>query len=800
MPFVQSYTNIFGGNQISTVFPSYIAYDLTGDITLNWASSFVDNSNVVANIMDFTSTPVTTLLGNNPLTSANGTGVVTVTVVSTANLISGQFVTISGATTFNNLTAPELNITAAITVISATQFTYNTTGTANATSGGGGNAVNLSTSLYVVTLPDSRLVSTGQTININNPGTNSVVFHDNAGGVILTVNPGISWQLYLRDNSTAAGTWGLTQNGAGTTQAQATQLITSNSGLTIINGLIDVNMPNKTINANYQILSSDRANLLIWTGGVGTFTMPTLATVGNGFYIGVNNQGGGNLTINTGDGTTIDGNPTLTLQPGQSTFIDGGSANWNTIGYGQNSVFQYTAVSINVAGNSNVNLTNQQASNQIINLTGVLTGNITVTWPTVTGVWYVFNNTSGLFTIQANGGLNIPQSEKVILYCDGTTFYLTPTVATSVVFNDGNAANPSIAFASDPTSGFYKVGAASWGFSSAGANALTLGALSNGQTGFAIAANDVLRLVGTNAGFYATLKAGNMAGNVNWTWPIADSVSAHGVLQSDAAGTLSFSTATYPVTTTVNQLLYSSATNTIVGLPTANSSTLITSAGGVPSLSQTLPTAVQANITTLGTITTGIWQGTPVGVVYGGTGLATLTTAYGVVCAGTTATGALQNAGAGTANQVFTSNGAGALPSWKAITIALPAAVKADQTTGTSTTVYVNPAVQQFHDSAVKAWIMFRGTDGTVFTSYNANVARLATGDYRVTFTTAFASANYCWSINMGNAASSGNVWVSDAPYGESATTTTFRFSAQLFSSGTFDDPQLISATFYGRQ
>jgi len=50
----------------------------------------------------------------------------------------------------------------------------------------------------------------------------------------------------------------------------------------------------------------------------------------------------------------------------------------------------------------------------------------------------------------------------------------------------------------------------------------------------------------------------------------------------------------------------------------------------------------------------------------GGTGLTTLTTAYGVVCAGTTATGALQNAGAGTSGQVLVSGGASALPSYKA--------------------------------------------------------------------------------------------------------------------------------------
>lgn len=56
----------------------------------------------------------------------------------------------------------------------------------------------------------------------------------------------------------------------------------------------------------------------------------------------------------------------------------------------------------------------------------------------------------------------------------------------------------------------------------------------------------------------------------------------------------------------------------------------------------------------------------PIQVAKGGTGLSTATTAYGVLAAGTTATGAFQNCGAGTSGQVLTSNGAGALPSFQA--------------------------------------------------------------------------------------------------------------------------------------
>ena len=54
------------------------------------------------------------------------------------------------------------------------------------------------------------------------------------------------------------------------------------------------------------------------------------------------------------------------------------------------------------------------------------------------------------------------------------------------------------------------------------------------------------------------------------------------------------------------------------------------------------------------------------GVSNGGTGQTTLTTAYGVLAAGTTATGALQNIGTGTSSQVLTSNGPGVLPSFQA--------------------------------------------------------------------------------------------------------------------------------------
>src|SRR3954471_17961003 len=141
-------------------------------------------------------------------------------------------------------------------------------------------------------------------------------------------------------------------------------------------------------------------------------------------------------------------------------------------------------------------------------------------------------------------------------------------------------------------------------------------------------------LTASNGGiFYSTASAGAI---------LAGTATANQILLSGSSTTPAWSTATYPATTTINQLLYSSSANTIAGLATANSGVLITSSGGVPSISSTLPTAVQTNITQLGTITSGAWNGSSITVPYGGTGNTTFT-AYSLITAGTTSTGAFQN-------------------------------------------------------------------------------------------------------------------------------------------------------------
>lgn len=80
---------------------------------------------------------------------------------------------------------------------------------------------------------------------------------------------------------------------------------------------------------------------------------------------------------------------------------------------------------------------------------------------------------------------------------------------------------------------------------------------------------------------------------------------------------------------TSNGIVYGNGTASIGVTGAAASSVLVTSAASVPSLSQTLPLAVQQNITTVGTVT-GTWHGSIIEVPYGGTGTSTLTS-HGVL-------------------------------------------------------------------------------------------------------------------------------------------------------------------------
>lgn len=111
----------------------------------------------------------------------------------------------------------------------------------------------------------------------------------------------------------------------------------------------------------------------------------------------------------------------------------------------------------------------------------------------------------------------------------------------------------------------------------------------------------------TRGGTAASLTASNggiVYSNASTLAILAGTATARQMLQSGASTTPAWSTTTWPATSTINRILYSSATNVIDEIATANSAVLITSAGGVPSLGTTLP-----NIN-IGTPTAGVLTNT----------------------------------------------------------------------------------------------------------------------------------------------------------------------------------------------
>ena len=115
------------------------------------------------------------------------------------------------------------------------------------------------------------------------------------------------------------------------------------------------------------------------------------------------------------------------------------------------------------------------------------------------------------------------------------------------------------------------------------------------------------------------------ASGPEWTaivYPNSASVTGQ-IIRTAGTSNLAMSTFIISDTFAANDILYANSANSVTGLTSATSSVLVTNGSGVPSLSATLPSAVQGNITATGTISSGVWNGTTVGTSYGGTGNST---------------------------------------------------------------------------------------------------------------------------------------------------------------------------------
>lgn len=300
------------------------------------------------------------------------------------------------------------------------------------------------TGSYSIIMPPADQTGTGQTVLFNNLGPQSVTVKNSAGATLLSMGQGEQWQIYLIDNSTAAGTWRVFRYGAATAQAQASAL--AGYGLAATGSTLSQSTPVTLFSTNYTAGATDRAKAYVWNGGLGTFTLPSAVTVGNDWFVAVRNEGTGNCVVTPQGLETVNSAASLTLAPGDSVTLITDGADWFTLGLGQSAVFAFDYTSINLAGESgDYTLTGSELNRIAYQFTGALAGNVEVVVPKTTQQYWVYNNTTGgSYTLRVktntqSPGVLVTRGSRAILYCDGSEVVDAETggIATPVAIADG---------------------------------------------------------------------------------------------------------------------------------------------------------------------------------------------------------------------------------------------------------------------------------------------------------------------------------------------------------------------------
>lgn len=284
-------------------------------------------------------------------------------------------------------------------------------------------------------LPEANKTATGNTILFNNVGAQTITVRTFTGVQVVTVAPGTLWQVYLINNTTAAGTWRSLQYGASISQANASSL--AGTGIVAVGTLLSQSVPVTAFNANYSSGVNDRAKMFNWTGAGGTFSLPDATTVGDNWFVYLRNSGSGAILADPPGVITIDGSFSLSIQPTESAIIVSDGSNFFTIGFGQSATFAFDYTVINVPGTGTYTLTGSELNRVAYRFTGALTGNRIVVIPATVQQYWVDNQTTGAytFTIAPSGGgtsFNVTQGQRVILYCDGTNVLNASTQGLSV--------------------------------------------------------------------------------------------------------------------------------------------------------------------------------------------------------------------------------------------------------------------------------------------------------------------------------------------------------------------------------
>ena len=313
-------------------------------------------------------------------------------------------------------------------------------------------------------MPPANQTSVGNDALIRNTGGENFTVKDFAGiNTIVTILPGEAQYIYITDNSTEEGVWGIIAFGIGSSGQDAATL--AGYGLLAIGQTLNQSQPVTIFSTDYTALTTDRSNTYVWTGGAGTLTLSTAVTLGDSWFMFLRNGGTGALTLAGTGGNTINGSSSIIFQPTDSAIIVCSGTSFYTVGLGKSTQFAFTQLTKAVT-NGTVTLTAAEASNVIQKYTGTLTGNVTVVVPQTVQVYYVQNATVGTvsnFTVTLTTGVGssaiIESNQQATLICDSVNLVNANTVlvgSSSIGLIDGSVNTPSLYFASEATTGVYR--------------------------------------------------------------------------------------------------------------------------------------------------------------------------------------------------------------------------------------------------------------------------------------------------------------------------------------------------------
>lgn len=331
-------------------------------------------------------------------------------------------------------------------------------------------------------MPPANQASVGQDALIRNVGAVALTVKDFTGAnTIVTVAAGQAQYIYITTNATTAGTWGIIAFGIGSSGADAATL--AGYGLLAIGQTLNQSQPVTTFASDYTAIASDRSNTYVWTGGAGTLTLTLASTLGDNWFMFLRNGGTGALTVTGTGGDTINGSSSVVFQPADSAIIVCSGATFYTVGLGKSTQFNFTQLTKAVTSGT-YTLTSAEASNVIQKYTGTLTGNVTIIVPQTVQVYYVQNaTTAGGYTLTISTGVGgastaiIAANNQATLICDSQNLLNANTVlagASTISLLDGSVSNPSLTFASEPTTGVYRAASGEFDISILGVNLFTL--------------------------------------------------------------------------------------------------------------------------------------------------------------------------------------------------------------------------------------------------------------------------------------------------------------------------------------